>query len=419
MAALRKVFELYVRGDQYLGSKISIITKSEIRYEGILYTIDTKDSTCFWTCALSKVRSFGTENRPTDRPIAPRDEVFEYIIFKGTDIKDIHICQPPKPQPTLESGLPDDPAIIHPSATAVSFASTSKPSPIETGPSAKLRRVQEFDLEALKKFKKSLMCGHCKMPPRPGGKIYSCCYQVNRCEIIYCEQCFNLTTCRHGYFPGFDPNLTKFASIFKLYKCIYLKNGCQEELEAKPLEAHERTCLLRDVTCPKLACNRKFAFNGILDHYQSIHSITKAWESVMKFKGSLEDLKKNNGILNCYGRPFYPQFHVKGSVLHVWVVGYGDQTEISSFDYALEFYVNEKKFSSTDTVKTIDTEKKLLTSGQDGIMVPVKKLTQYYDVQSEELKKQGFIEIQVKVVSEKLDEIAKDENVESGVEDSE
>merc|ERR1711944_356785 len=65
-------------GVPYLGSKISLISKSEIRYEGILYTIDTKDS----TVALSKVRSFGTEDRPTDRPVAPRDEVYEYIIFR-------------------------------------------------------------------------------------------------------------------------------------------------------------------------------------------------------------------------------------------------------------------------------------------------------------------------------------------------
>ena len=59
---------------------------------------------------LFPVRSFGTEDRPTDRPVAPRDEIFEYIIFRGSDIKDLHVCEPPKAQPSLS--LPQDPAIV-------------------------------------------------------------------------------------------------------------------------------------------------------------------------------------------------------------------------------------------------------------------------------------------------------------------
>ncbi|XP_034724290.1 protein LSM14 homolog B-like [Etheostoma cragini] len=91
-------------GTPYIGSKISLISKAQIRYEGILSSVDTDRS----TVALAKVKSYGTEDRHTDRPVPPKDEIYEFIIFRGSDIKDITVSEPPKPH----HGLPRDPAIV-------------------------------------------------------------------------------------------------------------------------------------------------------------------------------------------------------------------------------------------------------------------------------------------------------------------
>jgi protein LSM14 len=89
----------------FIGSKISLISRAGIRYEGILYNIDATNS----TVALSKVKSYGTEDRSLDRPIPPREEIYEYILFRGSDIQDIHVSEYPSRNVPL---IKQDSAII-------------------------------------------------------------------------------------------------------------------------------------------------------------------------------------------------------------------------------------------------------------------------------------------------------------------
>lgn len=93
----------------YLNSNVSLISKALIRYEGTLFSINPQEA----TITLSNVKSYGTEDRRVDKFLEPKDTLFEYIIFKANDIKELIVDEPVSdhdPDPAILSARLEKPA---------------------------------------------------------------------------------------------------------------------------------------------------------------------------------------------------------------------------------------------------------------------------------------------------------------------
>lgn len=80
------------------------------RYVGTLHEINSETS----TVALENVFSFGTEGRKgsPDEEIPASDNIYEYIVFRGSDVKDLRIEEAPAPKENKPPQVPNDPAIL-------------------------------------------------------------------------------------------------------------------------------------------------------------------------------------------------------------------------------------------------------------------------------------------------------------------
>ncbi|PQE29863.1 G2 M phase checkpoint control protein [Rutstroemia sp. NJR-2017a WRK4] len=96
-----------------------------IGYVGTLHEINSENS----TVALENVKSYGTEGRKenADEEIPPSDSTYEYIVFRGSDVKDLRIEEAPAPKENKPPQVPNDPAIL---------GSGSRPTPASQAPPA-------------------------------------------------------------------------------------------------------------------------------------------------------------------------------------------------------------------------------------------------------------------------------------------
>ena len=122
--------------------------------------------------------------------------------------------------------------------------------------------------------------------------------------------------------------------------------------------------------------------------------------------------------MDAYDRQFYPQFKEVNGYLIFRTLMCGFQEETIPFQTSITFFnENDKPLPPIgDIVYPITKEQD--TIPETSVQCHLNKLTKYYDTETREFKKQSKIIFDMKIICPKLDEVAKDQNVESGIEDS-
>ncbi|TQS38009.1 hypothetical protein Golomagni_01495, partial [Golovinomyces magnicellulatus] len=95
---------------EFIGSFTDPLHKHEniASYVGTLHEINSENS----TVALENVSMLGTEGRRPDNEVAALDSIYEYILFRGTDVKDLRIEEAPPVKELKQPQIPNDPAIL-------------------------------------------------------------------------------------------------------------------------------------------------------------------------------------------------------------------------------------------------------------------------------------------------------------------
>ncbi|KAJ1940565.1 hypothetical protein FBU59_003773 [Linderina macrospora] len=119
--------------DTVYGNRISLISKSGIRYTGTLNDVNESEQ----TISLEQVRSMGTEGRKGNplEEIPASNDIYEYIQFRATDVISVQFeteqaAPPPPPQ------VPNDPAILDARTKPREQAQPQQQKPVQAAPVA-------------------------------------------------------------------------------------------------------------------------------------------------------------------------------------------------------------------------------------------------------------------------------------------
>jgi len=205
----------------------------------------------------------------------------------------------------------------------------------------------------------------------------------------------------------------KVLEQWQLLVCIFYKNGCGEINFKGDLLEHQKECDFRDIKCPDIACLKAIPFTSFTDHMQSRHhrsiDIQMDYGTKKKFERSIPTTSTLK-LISLNGLTFIEMWYNKDNTMYVWVYLLGDPYEAQRFQYHIHL---KKEFGKETTffgkVKSINEGYEKILNDENTCLTSTLMLKRY-------LNDKGQLEYTLKIRN--LKEEVKDDNCESGIDDS-
>ena len=287
-----------------------------------------------------------------------------------------------------------------------------------------------FKTEFLENIIESLQCFKCKDVPGFDEK------QKNRYNCIdnshqVCEKCKDLGKCACGSLFSNNPNpIARQILKDMLVYCPHYKRGCRETFaRSEDLNYHQQGCVFRQVYCPILHCESKeklqgrVMFKDVIDHLKQhtsrnlgnfsfndakqINYVAKVWTKrigpTCYWAWQKVQIKIANGTI------FFLAGKAVNKLAYFWLYSLLSPLETKNYAYTISITdKNEAKFTFRDKVKALDEAADDIIDKQYVFVIGTEIIKEIVTVD-------GKLAIQVTIHD--LKEEAKDEDVESGVED--
>ena len=204
---------------------------------------------------------------------------------------------------------------------------------------------------------------------------------------------------------------------WKLRVCFNHKNGCTQIDSIENLLEHQKECIYRDIQCPHEKCTKTFGMTTLIDHMKNDHFnfggfLKMDFGTKMKMSRYFAYFAQEfpPKIITMQNLTFFEVWYKKENSMYFWIYFLGDPYEADRFQYHIHLKKGQgREITYYGKVKSINEEYESLLKDENTFVSSMEVIERYCGPNL-------MLEYTLRIRN--LKEEVKDDNCESGIDDS-